>query len=114
MDNKGAGKDATAKWLLREGGSRRDDGKARIAITALRTEDEVPATSDNRDDIQQEIQEAHTTGDRESSGWVYDWKTRCYKSHTASHPKRRHSSLIVTVCNYLRILISSPLNDIYI
>jgi hypothetical protein len=36
-----------------------------------------PAIFEKREDIQQELQEAHTTGDEEVSSWAYYWSTRC-------------------------------------
>jgi hypothetical protein len=33
--------------------------------------------SEDGEDVWQELQEAHATGDGESSSWVYDWSTRC-------------------------------------
>jgi hypothetical protein len=36
-----------------------------------------PATSADAEDIQQELQDAHATGDGESNIWFYDWTTGC-------------------------------------
>jgi hypothetical protein len=55
--------------LLREGGSTRDDRRARNAMTALRTQDKGPAMFEDEEDFRQELQEV-TPGNRESSIWV--------------------------------------------
>jgi hypothetical protein len=56
----------------REGGSRIYDGGARNAISALGTEAQNPVTSADAEDIQQELQDAHATGDGEYNIWFYD------------------------------------------